>query len=149
VWLNKTEDENKQVMTIIHSYLTFNGNCREAMTFYKKCLGGELNIQTVSDTHAKVDFPEETKDYVLQATLKNRHLILLGTDMVPDENLVKGNTVSLMLICNSEKEMRAFYTKLSKGGKQTSPVAKTHWGALFGSLTDKFGNHWLLNFNKS
>ncbi len=34
-------------MTQIHSYLTFSGNCREAMTFYRECLGGILMLQTV------------------------------------------------------------------------------------------------------
>jgi len=34
----------------INGYLTFNGNCREAMNFYKKCLGGELTFQTIGDS---------------------------------------------------------------------------------------------------
>ena len=30
--------------TRINPYLNFNGNASEAMTFYKSCIGGELNI---------------------------------------------------------------------------------------------------------
>jgi PhnB protein len=37
-------------MTQINSYLTFNGNCQEAMIFYQKCLGGELTFQTVGES---------------------------------------------------------------------------------------------------
>ena len=35
-------------MTQLNVYLTFDGNCREAMTFYKECLGGELVLNTVA-----------------------------------------------------------------------------------------------------
>ena len=40
------------------------------------------------------------------------------------------------------------YKKLSKDGEQTHPLENTFWGALFGGLTDKYGNHWLLNYDK-
>jgi PhnB protein len=36
--------------TTIHRYLTFDGKCKEAMTFYKECLGGELEFQTIGDS---------------------------------------------------------------------------------------------------
>jgi len=41
------------------------------------------------------------------------------------------------------------YAKLSKGGKAEHPPQNTFWGALFGDLTDKYGNHWLLNFDQT
>jgi PhnB protein len=37
-------------MTQIHAYLSFNGNCREAMTFYRDCIGGELMLQPIKGT---------------------------------------------------------------------------------------------------
>ena len=52
----------------------------------------------------------------------------------------------MLLNCNSEADTRIFYKKLSEGGKQTHPLEHTHWGALFGNLTDKYGNHWLLHY---
>lgn len=35
-------------MNAINPYIGFNGRCREAMTFYKECLGGEMELQEVS-----------------------------------------------------------------------------------------------------
>ena len=32
-------------MKSVTTYLHFNGNCREAMSFYQTCLGGELHLQ--------------------------------------------------------------------------------------------------------
>ncbi len=136
-------------MTRINSYLTFNGNCREAMTFYKNCLGGELYLQTIAESPMAEQMPQNMKDCILHATLTNGDLILMASDMVSETGFIKGNAVSLMLNCSSEEEIKRFYKKLSSGGRATHPLENTFWGALFGGLTDKFGNHWLLNFDKN
>ena len=135
-------------MSTINSYLTFNGNCREAMTFYKKCLGGELDFQTIGESPLSETMTKKMKDFILHATLRNGSLLLMGSDMVSENGLIKGNAVSLTLNCNSEKEIRRCYKKLSVGGKATHPLEDSFWGALFGGLTDKYGNIWLLNYNK-
>jgi PhnB protein len=136
-------------MTQINTYLTFNGNCREAMTFYKECLGGELTFQTVGESPLSDKMPKQMKDCILHATLTKDALLLLASDMVSEKGLVKGNSVSLSLNCSSEEEIKTYYAKLSNGGSQNHPLEDSFWGALFGDLIDKFGNHWILNFNRS
>jgi PhnB protein len=135
-------------MMQINSYLTFDGNCREAMTFYQKRLGGELTFQTIGESHLSEKMSKKMKDCILHSTLTNGSLLLMGSDMVGENGLIKGNAVSLTLNCGSEKEIRSCYKKLSAGGQATHPLEDSFWGALFGGLTDKFGNHWLLNCNK-
>ena len=135
-------------MTQINSYLTFNGNCREAMTFYKKCLGGKLEIQTIGQSPMADQMPLEMKECILHATLTTEGFVIMGSDMTPETGLVKGNTVSLMLNCSSETDIRMFFDKLSYGGTIKHQLENTFWGALFGDLTDKFGNNWILNFDK-
>jgi PhnB protein len=135
-------------MSTITSYLTFNGNCREAMTFYKNCLGGELTFQTIGESPLSKKMPEKMKECILHSTLTNGSLLLMGSDMVSENGLIKGNAVSLTLNCDSEKEIKNWYKKLSAGGQATHPLEDSFWGALFGGLTDRYGNHWLLNYNK-
>jgi PhnB protein len=135
-------------MTQIHVYLTFSGNCRQAMTFYKECLGGELTFQTIGESPLSGKMPKPMKDCILHATLVKGGLVLMGSDMVPPPGLIKGNAVSLSLNCSSEEEIKTFYAKLSAGGKADHVIEDTFWGAMFGDLTDKFGNHWLLNYEK-
>ncbi len=135
-------------MAQINAYLTFSGNCREAMTFYRACLGGALIFQTVGESPLAEKMPQQMKDCILHATLTKDALVLLGSDMVAPTGLVRGNAVSLSLSCNSEEEIKVCYHRLSAGGKVDHPLEDTFWGALFGDLTDKFGNHWLLNFNR-
>lgn len=136
-------------MTQINTYLTFNGNCREAMTFYQECLGGELFLQTIGESPMADQMPPQMQESILHATLTKGALIIMASDMVSEQGLTKGNNVSLMLNCSSEEEIRAFYQKLSDGGDARHPLENTFWGALFGGFTDKFGILWLLNFDKN
>ena len=135
--------------THINVYLTFNGNCREAMTFYRDCLGGELFLQTIGESPMADKMPPEIRNNILHSTLAKGTLILMASDMVGEKGLLKGNSVSLMLDCSSEAEIRDFYEKLSAGGEVTHPLEKSFWGALFGDLVDRFGNQWLLHFDEN
>jgi PhnB protein len=136
-------------MIQINAYLTFGGNCREAMNFYKDCLGGELTLQTIGESPLADKMPAAIKDCILHATLAKDNLILMASDMVSEKGLVKGNAVSLAINCSSEKEIQNFYEKLSVGGTKDHALEQSFWGATFGDLTDKYGNHWLLNFEKN
>ncbi len=130
----------------IHSYLTFSGNCREAMTFYQECLGGELMLQPIAGSPMAEKMPEKMQECILHATLIRDGFTLMGSDMVPDSGLLKGNAISLMLDCGSGEEFESCYRKLASGGATNHPPERTFWGALFGGLTDRYGNHWLLHY---
>ena len=136
-------------MTQINAYLTFGGNCREAMNFYKDSLGGELTLQTIGESPLADKMPVHMKDCILHATLTKGNVVLMGSDMVSDKGLLKGNAVSMAINCSSDEEIKTFYEKLSAGGNRDHALEETFWGATFGDLTDKYGNHWLLNYEKS
>jgi len=134
-------------MTQINAYLTFNGNCREAMTFYQACLGGVLTMQTVGGSPMENEMPPEAKQQILHASLTNNGLVLLGSDMAGGEEVVKGNTISLSLNCNSEKEIATFFSNLASGGQIVHPLHEFFAGTM-GTLTDKFERDWLLYYEK-
>ncbi len=135
-------------MKSIHSYLSFGGNCRQAMKFYQSCLGGELSFQYVGDTPLAAKMPARMKKCILQAILRSDTLTLFGSDMVADSGLIQGNSISLLLNCRTQTEIRTCYKNLSQSGRQTHPLKQTYSGAIFGGLTDRFGNHWLLSYEK-
>lgn len=129
--------------TRIHVYLTFNGNCRQAMQFYKDCLGGLLRIQTVAESPMADQWPESVQQNVLHASLEKDELVLLSSDMGGSEKLVQGNTISLALNCSSREEIEHYFSNLSSGGKVTHPL-HTFYDGTIGALTDKFGMNWVL-----
>ncbi len=130
-------------MSKLISYLTFNGNCRQAMHFYQKCLGGKLHFRTLNESSQGKEFPAPMKKFVLHALLENDSLLLIGTDLVHEDGLSKGNAVSILLDCSSKEEAINYYSKLAEEGKVTHPIAENYWGSLSGGLTDKHGIHWL------
>jgi PhnB protein len=135
-------------MTQLNAYLNFNGNCREAMTFYKECLGGELNMQTIGESPVANQMPKEARQNILHSTLiKDGSTLLMASDMI-GAALVMGNAISLCLNCSSEEEIKSCFSRLSSGGEIKDPLGEKFWGDTFGALIDKFGINWLLNYHK-
>ena len=102
-------------MTQINAYISFNGNCREAMNFYKDCLGGELNLMQVKDTPAAAACPAGTEDQIMHSSLTKNEMVLFATDMVGQEAFRQGNNMALCVNCSNEEEINDFFKKLALG----------------------------------
>lgn len=135
-------------MTQINAYVGFNGRCREAMNFYKDCLGGDLTIQTVAETPAAHQCPASMQDNVMHSALAKDGLLLMATDMVDRDGFTVGNNIALALNCSSEEEINTFFEKLAEGGRVNEPLKTQFWGGIFGVITDKFGIKWMFNYEK-
>ena len=135
-------------MTQINAYLNFNGKCREAMTFYQQCLGGELVMQKISESPMAAQMPSEMGPKIVHSSLTNNGIILMASDMM-GQRVISGNSISLCMNCSSDEEINSFFTRLSTGGKVNDPLHQSFWGSTFGSLTDKFGVTWIFNYSKN
>jgi PhnB protein len=51
-------------------FLLFDGNCAEAMTFYHRCLGGELTLTKLGDSSMREQLPREKHERIINAYLK-------------------------------------------------------------------------------
>lgn len=134
-------------MAKINAYLTFNGNCREAMLFYQDCLGGELSMQTVAGSPMEQQILPGERDHILHASLVHDSLVLLASDISGYGKLINGNTISLSLHCSSEEEIKLCFDKLSVGGQVAHPLHDFFAGTM-GALTDKYEKDWLLYYEK-
>lgn len=74
-------------MKKITPYLSFNGQCRDAMEFYRECLGGELHLQTVGDSPLSDTMPEAMKNTIVHALLRIRDLEIMGSDLAGDHGV--------------------------------------------------------------
>lgn len=133
-------------MAKLHPYLTFNGNCKEAMSFYKEILGGELTLMTAGESPVADQMPAKYHDQILHSALKNDDYEIMATDMVPGI-YTEGNDVHLALVCKSEDEINSLFKKLSEEGKVLQPLNQMFFG-LMGVLVDKFGKRWMLELDK-
>ena len=134
-------------MTNVNPYLSFNGNCFEAIHFYQQCLGGTLTLQKVSESPMADHVPAHMQDQVLHSTLTSGSLVIMASDMVRG-GLVKGNSVGLNVNCSSEEEINRFYHSLAEGGEIMDELGVMFWGDTFGSLSDKYGVRWMFNYHK-
>ena len=132
-------------MKDITPYLTFNGTCRQAMTFYKDILGGDLELMDFASS--PMDVPDEAKNYIMHAILTSNGVTLMASDTMPNQPVTNGNSVSLSINCQSTDEIDHLFNSLSNGGQITMPLEDTFWGARFGMLTDKFGTCWMFNYD--
>lgn len=133
-------------MKNINPYLTFNGNCREAMTFYKDCLGGELKFMTFGES--PMESGTEDKNKIMHANLVHNNAVLMASDSMQSRPVDSGSNFTISVDCENEQEIETHFNAMARGGKVTMPLQDTFWGARFGMLTDKFGFQWMFNYNK-
>lgn len=124
-------------------YLTFAGQCREAMEFYKGVFGGELTLSYFREIYP--DVAEADKDKVMHAMLDAEHVTLMANDTVPGTQTNFGDNIRVALTGADAKKMAGFYEKLSPGGSISLPFEKQVWGQELGMFTDKFGTQWMVS----
>lgn len=128
---------------MIHAYLFFKGNCREAMKFYQSCFGGDLQAMTYGEG-PKDACPAGAKDRIMHAALRNGELMIMASDFPDDSGPVVGTNISLSLTCKDVGELEHCFQALSEGGKVFQPLHDAFWGDRFGMLTDRYGFQWML-----
>jgi PhnB protein len=134
-------------MKDLTTYLIFDGNCREVMTFYGHCLGSEVNFVPFSEELCG-ELPKEAKDRIMHARLAKGAAILMASDNMPGMPFQQGNNFSISINCESVDEIDKLFAALSEKGKITMPLQQTFWAARFGMLTDQFGINWMFNFEQ-
>jgi PhnB protein len=131
-----------KTMTLLNAYLSFNGNCRQAMEFYASCLGADLKMQTVGESPMASQVPPQMKNQILHAKLEKDGMLLMASDTLSSEKAVNGSAISLCLNGKSKKEIEIYFNRLAEGGKITNPLSVMFFGT-YGDLVDKFGIRWL------
>lgn len=130
----------------VSTYLTFDGNCREAFEFYRDVFGGEFEmLSTFGESPEDMGVPEELKDAVMHVSLPIGKSVLMGSDNAPEgPPLAVGNNFSLSVDAESRDHADQLLARLSAGGTVTMPMDVTFWGAYFGMCSDRFGINWMV-----
>lgn len=130
-------------MKALTPYLFFDGNCQEAMNFYKECFDGKLEVMTYEnappETCAGLNIP---KDKVMHACIQAGDLTLMASDGV---DIKAGSNININIDCESLEQIEGLFQKLSQGGKVIAPLENAFWGSRFGIVVDRFGIAWMLN----
>ena len=132
-------------MPQLNAYLTFNGNCADAMRFYERTLNGKLEalIRNGETPDADKMNPADA-DKIMHA-----YLVIDGQAMMAGDapsgmpfNGMEGFCMTLTY--PTADEAQRIFDALRDGGKETMPFAETFWADGFGMLVDKFGLPWMV-----
>jgi PhnB protein len=137
--------------TTITPYLFFGGRCEEALEFYRKALGAEVEMLMRHNESPQQPPPGMLQagfeKKVMHASFRVRGLLLQASDGCDDKSKFDGFRLSLAL--PTEAEARQVFDALAIGGSVQMPLTKTFWSPCFGMLTDRFGLGWMITVNQT
>ena len=141
-------------MAKINPHLHFNGNTEEAFEFYKSIFGGSFTRIVRYKDLADMEnaFSEKELNKIMNISLPiGAASVLMGSD-VPDmlgkvsEN---ENRSKIMVSAESKEEADFIFNGLSAEGTIEFPIDHSPWGSYFGSLRDKHGIEWMIEFTEN
>ncbi len=126
-------------------YLQFQGNCEEALNFYKEVLDGRIEIVSRYDNPA-MKAPDDFKNKILHAVFYFGEYKIFASDMMPKKlGETLHSNIAMSLGLHDDKVAMQIFDKLSEGGKINVPFKKQFWGDWHGNFTDRFGIRWMVN----
>jgi PhnB protein len=128
-----------------HPYLTFGGNCRQALTRYHEIFGGDLVVMTMAEMpDADGPVPEEMADLVMHAAITfGDNLLMASDDPTGGFDGVRGMSVNYAVA--EVDEAKRVFEALAEGGEVTMPAGETFWSPMFGMCVDRFGTPWMVS----
>jgi PhnB protein len=132
--------------TSITPYLTFAGRCDEALEFYKKALGAEVEMIMRYNESPEPPPPGMLQPgfekKVMHCSFRVHGIPLMASDGCDDKNKFDGMRLALQVA--NEAAARMAFDGLADGGSVEMPLTPTFWSPCFGMLTDRFGLGWMV-----
>lgn len=130
----------------VQPYLFFNGRCEEALEFYRKAVGAEVEMLSRFK-----DAPEQPgmaqpgmENKVMHASFRIGETILMASDGRCDGQ-PRFEGFSLSIVVPDDEKADSVFKAIGEGGKVTMPLEKTFWAPKFGMLEDRFGVGWMVS----
>jgi len=139
-------------MPQLSAYLSFDGNCADAMRFYERVLGGRLETliryaDAPSDAAMPALSPEDA-ERIMVARLVLDEQTLLGSDATSGHPYPGKQGIALALVYPTVSDAQRVFDQLADGGNVTMPLQKTFWADAYGALLDRFGTRWMVSGGK-
>ena len=131
----------------VEPYLFFDGRCEEAIEFYRKALGVEVQmLMRYKDSPEPAQpgmVPPGAENKIMHATLRIGDTTVMASDG-HCTGKPKFDGFALSITAASEAEAERVFKALGDGGKVQMPLTKTFFSPSFGMLADRFGVPWMV-----
>jgi len=131
---------------IVQPYLFFEGRCEEALEFYKRTLGAEVDMLMRYKDNPEPPPPgcePPDKNKVMHVSFRIGDTQIMGSDgRCSGKPNFQG--FALSITARTEAEADKAFNGLANGGKVEMPLGKTFFSPKFGMVVDKFGVFWMV-----
>ena len=132
----------------IEPYLFFNGRCEEAIGFYRKALGAEVEMMMRNNESPEPQSPGTVppgfENKILHARFRIGQTRVMASDgYSPEKAGFQGFSLSISVPNKAEADR--VFAALTDGGQVKLPLTKTFFSPAFGMLEDRFGVGWMIN----
>jgi PhnB protein len=127
-------------------HISFNGNCEEAINFYKEAFDGEIEFSmTYKGSPMEDQVPEDHQLKIMHSTFAADGIRFMAADSVPGHTVPRESNIDLNIDFDSKEEQAEAFRILSEGGEVLMPLQDVFWGSHFGMIRDRFGIKWMFN----
>jgi PhnB protein len=129
----------------LEPYLSFNGNCEEALSFYSKIFNGHITVMNRYEASPfAAQLPPERLKQVIHARFRAPSIRFLASDRY--ESYPEESRISLSIATPDNAEAERLFAALGEGGAVDVPLSSAPWGGRFGMLTDRYGVDWMVSY---
>lgn len=130
----------------IQPYLMFDGRCEEALEFYKKAVGAEVEmiLRFSESPEPNPGLAPGNENKIMHSSFRIGESTIMASDGMCNGTSSFGG-FSLSLNLKAEADADKAYAALAEGGRADMPLQKTFFSPRFGALTDRFGINWLIH----
>jgi len=128
----------------VQPYLQFEGRCEEAIAFYRRALGADIQmLMRFKDAPDPNMATPATAEKVMHASLRIGESTILASDgRCTGKPGFQG--FALSLTAKSDAEAERLFGALADGGQVQMPMTKTFFASRFGMVADRFGIGWMV-----
>jgi PhnB protein len=132
---------------LVQPYLHFDGQCEEAIEFYRRALGAEIEVliryKDSPEPPPPGMVPPGMEGKVMNSNLRiGDSIVMASDDCTRTAVSFQGFELSLSVADDAEAEQK--FAALADGGQIKVPLAKTFFSSKFGMLVDRFGVSWMV-----
>ena len=132
--------------SIVQPYLFFGGRCEEALAFYRKTVGAQVEMSMKYKDSPEPQppgmLPKGFEDKIMHSSFRVGQSTLMASDGCSEKTNFEGFSLSISVA--TEAEADRVFGALAEGGQVTMPLTKTFWSPKFGMLEDRFGLGWMV-----
>src|SRR4029453_18022176 len=138
----------------VQPYLSFEGRAEEALDFYSKAVGAEVNVKMRFKDAPPMEAadkgcadmggpPANSSEKIMHSEFRIGESLIMASDGYCSGKTIFAG-VSLAIQAKDDAEAKRIFDGLATGGQVQQPLIKTFFATSFGMLADKFGVSWMV-----